>query len=54
MAYTAYVPSYKASDVSAIVIDGIGKYGVALIAFVSIIVLIMLGAWASRNVKKIG
>jgi hypothetical protein len=40
-----YTPTYTANDVSAIVIDAVGQFGVAIIGFIALVALVILYAW---------
>ena len=45
----AYQETYDANDLSAIVIDFLGQFGVAIIAFVALVGLVVLYVWAKRQ-----
>jgi hypothetical protein len=46
-----YNATYTADDTSSIAIDFVGKFGAALIAFVSLIVLVVLFVWIKKHMK---
>lgn len=48
----SYVPYHSALDIPAIVIDFIVEYGLTMIEFVGIIVLIVLAVWVIKKVKQ--
>ena len=48
----AYNASYDANDLSAIVIDFLGQFGVAIIAFVALVGLVVLYVWFKRQLAK--
>jgi len=45
----AYTPTYSSDDLSSIVIDGLGKFGVAIIAFIALVALVVLYAWFKKR-----
>ena len=45
----AYTPTYVADDMDDIVSDGIGTFGVALIGFASLIVVVGVVLWLSKS-----
>jgi hypothetical protein len=45
----AYSPDYTSDDLSSIVIDGLGKFGVAIIAFIALVALVVLYAWFRKR-----
>lgn len=48
----AYNATYDANDLSAIVIDFLGQFGVAIIAFVALVGLIVLYVWMKRQLRR--
>ena len=46
---TAFTPTHSASDLSAVVIDFIVEFGVAILAFVTLIALVMLYVWFRKS-----
>ena len=48
----AYQETYDANDLSAIVIDFLGQFGVAIIAFVALVGLVVLYVWFKRQLAK--
>ena len=48
---TAYTPVHSASDLSGIVIDFLVEYGIAILAFVTLIALVGLYVWFRNNAK---
>ena len=47
----AYTPTYESGDLSAIFIDIIGSGAVEVVAFISIIVILILVIWVVRKMK---
>lgn len=45
-----YNATYNSDDLSAVVIDGIGKFAVAIIAFIALVALVVLYAWFKKRV----
>jgi hypothetical protein len=48
----AYNETYSSEDVPAIVIDGLGKFGIQLVAFAGLIALVGLYVWGRKAMKK--
>ncbi len=46
----AYNETYTASDASPVVIDIAVRAGVAIVAFISIIALLVLWKWSKKNI----
>ena len=42
---TTYTPAHSASDMAGIVIDFIVEFGIVIVGFVSIIVIILIFSW---------
>jgi len=45
----AYNATYSSDDLSSIVIDGLGRFGVAIIAFIALVALVVLYAWFRKR-----
>lgn len=50
----AYTGNYTSEDLDDIAIDGIGKAGVAIIAFITLIVVVAILVWLKKAWTKIG
>ena len=44
-----YANEYNASDMSLIVIDGLGTIGVAVVGFATLVGLVLLFKWAKKK-----
>jgi hypothetical protein len=45
----AYNATYDSDDLSIIIIDGLGRFGVAIIAFIALVALVVLYAWFKKR-----
>jgi hypothetical protein len=48
---TAYTATHSAADLSGITIDVIVESGIAILSFVTLIVLVMLFVWLKHKVR---
>lgn len=47
-----YSPDYDADDLSPIIIDGLGKFGVFMISMIALIALVVLFVWGRQRIKR--
>ncbi len=52
VAFSTYQPNYVTGDVTAVAIDGVTKLGITFIAFVTLIGVVLVGAWAMKKFRK--
>lgn len=52
MVYTGN--NYTVSDLDDIVSDGLGTAGASIVLFMTIIVIVALGVWGYRKMKRVG